>query len=100
MSLELKPGEICYSWVPYSKDQTNRLLGSIVQVKLLEPFSLGWSAEVCAASKPTSTLKRGDKLYLIPSELYGSASDVVSACKERYAKYMDEHSAALLKAGA
>ena len=99
MSFTLAPGTICYSWIPYSSDQTNKILGSIVQVKLLEPFSLGWSAEIRASGKPTAGTKRDAKVYLLPTELFETALDVAKDRNAHYKKYLSAQLKALLKAG-
>lgn len=99
MSFALAPGVICYSWIPYSSDQTNKILGSIVQVKLIEPFSLGWSAEIRESGKPTAATKRGAKVYLVPTELFESANEAARACSDRYKKYLNAQLKALFKAG-
>ena len=98
MSFSLAPGVVCYSWIPYSSDQTNQLLGAIVQVRLIEPFSLGWSAEICASGKPSAGTKRGSKVYLVPTELYETAADVEEVQLAAYNAFLGKQTKALLKA--
>lgn len=86
-----KPGDIEYVWIPYTKDSTNGVLGSIVQVKLVEQRSDDtWECYIRLSGKPTVATAKGDVLYITEDEFFDSELELADYRTNMYRNYIYE----------
>lgn len=85
------PGDIEYVWIPYTKDTTNGILGSIVQVKLLKKTGEDtWKCYIRLSGKPTTQTAKGDILYITEDEFFDSDIELADYRTNMYRNYIYE----------
>lgn len=97
----MEAGNTKYVWIPYTKDRTNGILGSIVQVRLEERNPVGvWRTRIMVSGKPTAATAKDARLYITEDEFFDSATEVAERRAELYEQYLNEQKRLLLHKGA